>query len=410
MLRKLKIVCVSDIYHPGLTRAFFDPARELARRGHEVHFLSAVNETGPKTGETIDGVRFHTFVALPGTVTTGGGYSYFRLLRRSYREFARTLESGVDPDLWLHNGPHSASSIARVRSACRKPWLYVFHSPWQAEHAARAGRSGTKLRRFLSLSLGGKFRNHLESVGLSKSERIVTLSEYMRGMLAQYHPEVPAGRCTKIGGWVDLEKFGIEVPKKEARRKLGLDESGRIILTIRRIEPRMGIDLLLGAFENLASDFPDARLLIGGNGPSRTELEDRARKSSANDRINFLGFVDETDLPLLYRAADLFVLPTRELEGFGLVTVEALASGTPAIGTKLGGTVEVLSGLGEEFLIEAPKVEAVESKIREMLAGQCSTPGIDRQMREYAESNFRLSAVVDRMENLIDEITASPRR
>jgi glycosyltransferase involved in cell wall biosynthesis len=72
------------------------------------------------------------------------------------------------------------------------------------------------------------------------------------------------------------------------------------------------------------------------------------------EETTFLGYVPDDDLPTVYRSADVFVLPTTELEGFGLATLEALASGLPVVGTPVGGTVELLSELEEEVSAHGP--------------------------------------------------------
>jgi glycosyltransferase involved in cell wall biosynthesis len=85
------------------------------------------------------------------------------------------------------------------------------------------------------------------------------------------------------------------------------------------------------------------------------------------DRLRFAGRVPEKDLPAYYQAADVFVLPTEALEGFGMVTAEALASGLPVIGTPVGATPEILSRLGAEWITADPSASAIAEKIRERL-------------------------------------------
>src|SRR5437667_11474023 len=104
----------------------------------------------------------------------------------------------------------------------------------------------------------------------------------------------------------------------------------------------MGLDLLIRAMAILKRDRPEALLLIGGVGSVGQELESFSEALGLREQVRFLGFIPDEALPLYYQAADVFILATRELEGFGLVTVEALAGGTPVLGTAVGAAPEVL--------------------------------------------------------------------
>jgi glycosyltransferase involved in cell wall biosynthesis len=87
-----------------------------------------------------------------------------------------------------------------------------------------------------------------------------------------------------------------------------------------------------------------------------------------------LGFVPEADLPALYAAADFSVVPTVALEGFGLVTVESLASGTPVLGTPVGATPEILEPLDHRFVFAAATAEAMAQRLGEVLGGSIRLP------------------------------------
>ena len=104
-------------------------------------------------------------------------------------------------------------------------------------------------------------------------------------------------------------------------------------------------------------------LLLTGDGPIREHLRDLAVKLGVDRQVVFTGHVSDEDLAALYRASELFVMPTKELEGFGLSTVEAMASGIPAIGTDIGGTGEILGRVSRELLIPNASAEALEKKL-----------------------------------------------
>jgi glycosyltransferase involved in cell wall biosynthesis len=107
--------------------------------------------------------------------------------------------------------------------------------------------------------------------------------------------------------------------------------------------------------------------------------------------------------------ADIFVLPTLELEGFGLITLEALASGTPVLGTPVGGTVEILSKLNSRYLFKDTSPESMAELIiqicREFKDNPALRQGVSDQCRLFAEKNYSWKKNVDSLENLITGIT-----
>jgi glycosyltransferase involved in cell wall biosynthesis len=111
--------------------------------------------------------------------------------------------------------------------------------------------------------------------------------------------------------------------------------------------------------------------------------------------------VPEADLPLAYAAADLTIVPTVALEGFGLMTVESLAAGTPVMGTPIGGTPEILRGLDPDLVFADMTVEAIVEGISAALSGRLALP--DRQdCRDYA-ARYDWSVVTPRIRAVFEE-------
>ena len=107
----------------------------------------------------------------------------------------------------------------------------------------------------------------------------------------------------------------------------------------------MGIDNLIEAFHRSKILRQKGLLLIGGKGLLEDRLKSMVENYDLHGSIRFLGHIPEIDLPQKYQAADFFVLPTRNLEGFGLVILEAMASGTPVLGTPVGAIPEVIGSV-----------------------------------------------------------------
>ena len=165
----------------------------------------------------------------------------------------------------------------------------------------------------------------------------------------------------------------------------------------------MGLENLLLAVKAALPRAPGLFLVIGGAGPLDAALREMAAREGLAERVRFAGFIPESRLPSYYRMADLFVLPTRELEGFGLVTLEALASGVPVAGTPVGGTPEILSRLEPNLLFR----DATAASMAETIVACCRK--VEDHPRQWAElaalpsfrrERYSWDAGVDALESL----------
>jgi glycosyltransferase involved in cell wall biosynthesis len=144
-------------------------------------------------------------------------------------------------------------------------------------------------------------------------------------------------------------------------------------------------------------------LCIAGRGLLREELERLTAELNLVDHVRFLGFVDDDDLPYLYRSADINVVPTVALEGFGLVAAESLAAGVPAMVTQVGGLPEVVSGLAPDLMFASPRSEDLASGLIAALLGQLRLPN-STECAAYARQNFRSQLMAERIAAVYREI------
>lgn len=241
-----------------------------------------------------------------------------------------------------------------LRLTRRTPLVAHFHGPWAGESASSgAGRASAAAKQLV------------ERVHVRSAAAVVTASRAF-GQLVQDVHGVPASRVHPIHPGVDLDRFHpLPEPERAAlRRRLGVPDSGRLVVTARRLVPRMGIDVLLQAWPG----GPDDRLVVVGDGPSRAALEAEAARLG-RPGVVFAGRVDEEALVAHYQAADAVVVPSTALEGFGLVVLEALACGTPVVASDLGGLSEVLPGLDPTLMVPPDDVPALRERLQAALAG-----------------------------------------
>ncbi len=185
--------------------------------------------------------------------------------------------------------------------------------------------------------------------------------------------------------------LGVE-EKTAARRKLGLREEGRLVVSVSRLVPRKGMDVLIEAVGRLSVARPDVTLAIGGIGRDRRRLELAAKRSAAP--VRFLGRVADDDLPLLDGAADVWAMCCRdrwfglEKEGFGIVFLEAAAAGVAQLAGRSGGADEAVVDGETGLVVDRPADSvAVEAALARLLD--------DPDLRVHLGAEARRRAVAD---------------
>ena len=251
----------------------------------------------------------------------------------------------------------------------RTPTVIHFHGPWAAESAAE-GESSVTIR-------GKKL---LERCTYWAGQRFIVLSEAFRKVLVTSYGVSP-DRIRIVPGGVDADAFDVDGSPTDARNRLGWPTDRPIILSVRRLARRMGLSNLIEAMETISRRHPDVLLLIAGKGPIREELEAQIQAKELEDHIQLLGFVPDEDLPYAYRAADVSVVPTVQHEGFGLITIESLAAGTPVLVTPVGGLPETVRDLDDRLVLPASSPEALQEGLGGALNGRLPLPDADTCQR-----------------------------
>jgi glycosyltransferase involved in cell wall biosynthesis len=144
---------------------------------------------------------------------------------------------------------------------------------------------------------------------------------------------------------------------------------------------------------------PGVRLVIGGSGILRTSLEQRATHLGLADRVQFAGFIPDEQLARYYQAADLVVLPSLALEGFGLITLEALACGTPVVATPESGATDVLGALEPTWLAPDREPATLARTVAGVLATIPSQTDMGGRCRAHAE-HYGWAGIVGQYEEL----------
>lgn len=208
--------------------------------------------------------------------------------------------------------------------------------------------------------------------------------------------EVPPG--------VDLERFTPldDIGRSRARADLGLPTAGPLVVSVSRLVPRKGMDVLIDASVSLACRFPDITVAIAGRGRDAERLAGRIAESGAPTRL--LGEVSDEDLPRLVGAADVFAMLCRnrwlglEQEGFGIVFLEAAAAGVAQVAGASGGAAEaVVDGVTGVLVRRPTDAGDVARAIGDLLADPGLRARMGRAGRLRAEASFDYDVLAPRL-------------
>lgn len=262
------------------------------------------------------------------------------------------------------------------------PLVVHFHGPWAAE--ARVEGAGPAVYR-LKLAI--------EQRVYGRAQRLIVLSEAFQRLLAERYG-IPEDRVEVVPGGVDVARFDVGLSRQEARARLGWPTDRPVVLAVRRLAQRMGLDDLIQSVGFVRQRVPDVLVFLAGTGPLEGELQARIAATGLEAHVRVLGFVPDEALPLAYRAADLSVVPSVALEGFGLVAAESLAAGTPVLVTPVGGLPEVVRDLSEDLVLPSTGSRALAEGLAAALGGPLALPD-EATCRDFA-GRYDWSAVAAR--------------
>jgi phosphatidyl-myo-inositol dimannoside synthase len=216
--------------------------------------------------------------------------------------------------------------------------------------------------------------------------------------------EIPPG--------VDVDAIAPLTPakRKAARARLGLPVDALLIVSVSRLVPRKGMDVLIDAASRLAPSFPDLVVAIAGDGRILPQLRKQAGTSPLDVRV--LGRVSDEDRADLLGCADVFVMACRnrwfglEQEGFGIVFLEAAAAGIPQIAGDSGGAAEAVEDGVTGLVVADPEdPTALAEALRALLADPKRRARMGKAARARAVESFDYSVLASRLADTLEEVT-----
>ena len=232
---------------------------------------------------------------------------------------------------------------------------------------------------------------------LKQADAVVAVSQFTVNALTRLMG-INREKIQLIHNGVNTERFVPGAPDPSLLDRYGL-HGKRVILTVGRIVPRKGVDVVIRAMPKVLETVPDARYLIVGEGDYRPILERLVSDLGLGESVIFAGRVTEDELAAHYQLCDLFAMPNREMpdgdtEGFGLVFLEANACGKPVIGGRAGGAVEAVLDGENGLLVDGWSVTEVTDALLRLLGDSDLYAQIAARGLEIAQaSNSRTKAM-----------------
>ena len=356
------ITCYPTVGGSGAVAA--ELGKQLARRGHKVHFISY--RLPFRLGDFHENICFH--------------------------------EVDVSSYVLFEYPPHDLALAAKMAEVAREHHLDLFHVHYAIPHAivgllaqqmlgAGAPRLITTLHG-TDITLVGQDRSFFEITrfGIARSNGVTAVSEFLRRMTLDEF-QIRNGIET-IHNFVDLSVYN--PASAYADRPAFAPRGEKILLHVSNFRPVKRVLDAVRILERVNREVP-AVLLMVGEGPERASAQALARRLGLQDRVRFLGRQDRIEE--LMSLADVFLLPS-ELESFGLSALEAMACGVPVVGSDAGGLPEVVKHAETGYLLPVGDVEGMAGHVLELLKDEPKRVAMGHAGRKRAETLFHADRIV----------------
>lgn len=360
--------------------------KALNESGHQVALLMATNKTDAPEYEKIDNVEIHRVYNKKGTV----GPLRFRNRKLLTQKLQELLQNNQYDIVNTHTACLLTLNFLRER---KKKYNFKLISTFHAVTTYEIIFDFKKYLTFQAFDLQEIITFPLKTIlmyiyeyfTLKTTDSVVVMSEYVKGTIKSFFGNKFLDKVLVTGIGVTQSEYP-QISKEEAREKLNLNKDETIFITVRRLAPRMGLLNLIKAFSQVKNE--NSRLLIIGKGELYSRLDKLIKKLKLENKVKILGFVDNENLNYYYCAADCFILPTEQLEGFGIVTIEALNYNLPVIGTPRGATPEILNKFDANLITKTHKAKDIAEKINYYITNKTNYDNINYKELVNVEYNW----------------------
>lgn len=332
----MKICIVSDAYYPypsGVTEHAYNLAKYLREKGHRVTILT-LHYPGEKKEKNVERVGRVIFVPMNGTLVT------VPFLNPSV---VRAFFMKNSFDIVHLHGPFFPGLSHWALKYSNAPCVATFHTTGFSEITIGAG---------LYQKLFPFYKNLKARIGVSP-----VAVDFIKPYIPGDYLIVPNG--------VDTSHFS---PSGKKHKKIEKIE-GKKLLFLGRLDTRKGLGQLLPAFKLLQKEM-DIHLIVAGKGPEKPRYEKFVKENNLSERTHFLGYIPNEELPSIYRSCNIYCSPALGGETFGIVLLEAMASGTPVVSSNIAGYRQVINDGENGLLFDPHSPQDIKQKISRLLQNE----------------------------------------
>jgi glycosyltransferase involved in cell wall biosynthesis len=208
--------------------------------------------------------------------------------------------------------------------------------------------------------------------------------------------KIPRDKFVVIPNGVDPDLFKPDPKDSIVKNKYNVD--GPLVLFVGRLWYNKGLHLLLLAFKSVVQSLPNAKLLVVGDGPLRSELVNVTRRLNLTNNVIFVGEVDNKELPKYYNSCDVFALPS-VFEGQGIAALEAMSCGKPVVAFNVGGIPEVVEDGKTGFLVKPYSIKDFSRSIIKLLKDRELGEAMGIEGRKVVEQKFQWKNIARQLVN-----------
>lgn len=302
--------------------------------------------------------------------------------------------------------------LAEARRAVREhqPDVVVFGAAWPLGELA--GRLGLPSLGFTHGHEAGLARVGLGPLIRRVARRVDALGVISGFTRRQLEPWIGAHTTVHdLPPGVDVARFHPDVDGAPIRERFGIPPDVPLVVCVGRLVPRKGQDVLIEAWPEVLCRHPDAHLLVVGDGPLRQKLAARVAALGLGDRVILAGGVDWRELPACHAAADLFAMPCRtrfgglDVEGLGIVYLEAQACGVPVLAGDSGGAPEALLPGRSGEVVDGTSAAAVAQAVGRLLGDRAALRQMGAAGRAFVEGRYAWDAIGARLREVLQDLS-----
>jgi len=384
-MAKTQLCIVTHTFLPhvgGIEKVVNEQSKRLRTRNFSP--LIVTNRIDTPKSYMVDGVPVECYESLNTGFRLGIPYSIPTV--PSFPTFLKAVKSSKI--VHAHGHPYLTSlTAAKLAKLCNKPFVLTQHNTF-----IDYNNFFDHVERLNDLTVGKQ--------NLNSADKIIAISNATKDYVLRLGAKPSKVKVVYNG--VDLARFRPIVGKREElRKKLGITQNAIVILTVRRLVYKNGVDTLIDAANIAVKKNPRIVFLVVGKGPDMESVKLQIAKLGIEANFRLSGFVSDEDLPSYYNAADLFVLPSKSGEGLPLVALEAMACGLPVIATDVGGIREILM---EDYgkLVAPNQPELLAKAVLDFATFDFSSRR--GELRAMVEKRFSWDANVERLIEIYEEL------